>query len=142
MFNRRIRILSGLLIAFIIVNFYGRLSKTPFISPIQANNFKNLLSNIKFNPNSLVKFFTIKFDSKETELVSRLDNKNNSFSLTPIVQPSPTHFALRASRSRPQQHYTQQTKLYLQPKFPLPFLNQLKFPNQPKFRLPPRLLLT
>jgi len=92
MSSQRIRILSSLLVAFIIVNLYGRLSKTPFISPVQANNIKSLLSSIKFNPNSLIKLFTIKFESKpkETELVSRLDNRNNSFSLTPIVQPSPT----------------------------------------------------
>jgi hypothetical protein len=88
MFNYRIRIFSSLLIAFIFINLYGRLSTTPFISPIQAENVKNLLSNIKFNPNSLVKFFTIKFDSKNDELVSRLDNRNNSFSLTPVPQTS------------------------------------------------------
>lgn len=87
MFNHRIRILSSLLIAFIIVNFYGRLSKTPFITPTQASNIKGLLSNIKFNPNSLVKFFTIKFDSKDTELVSRLDDRKNSFNL-PTIPPS------------------------------------------------------
>ncbi|MEK7597329.1 MAG: hypothetical protein AAB441_01645 [Patescibacteria group bacterium] len=86
MFNHRIRILSSLLIAFIIINLYGRLSKTPFISPIQAENIKNLLSNIKFNPNSLVKFFTIKFDSKEPELVSRLDKPNNSFIFPTVNQ--------------------------------------------------------
>jgi len=86
MFNHRIRILSSLLIAFIIVNFYGRLSKTPFISEAQADNIKGLLSNIKFDPNSLVKFFTIKFDSKDTELVSRLEDRENSFNLTPIPQ--------------------------------------------------------
>lgn len=87
MFNHRIRILSSLLVAFIIINFYGHLSKTPFISPAQADNIKNLLSNIKFNPNSLTKFFTIKFDSKEPELVSRLDDRKNSFNL-PTVPPS------------------------------------------------------
>jgi len=93
MINHRIRILSSLLIAFIIVNFYGRLSKTPFITPTQASNIKGLLTNIKFDPNSLVKFFTIKLDSKETELVNRLDDRKNSFDLTPIPQslsPTPT----------------------------------------------------
>ncbi len=93
MINHRIRILSSLLIAFIIVNFYGRLSKTPFITPTQASNIKGLLTNIKFNPNSLVKFFTIKFDSKDAELVSRIDDRKNSFDLTPIPQslsPTPT----------------------------------------------------
>lgn len=89
MVNNRIRILSSLLIAFIIVNFYGRFSKTPFITPIQAENMKNLLSNIKFDPNSLVRLFTIKFDSKDPELVSRLD-RDNSFNLPAVDQPPVT----------------------------------------------------
>ena len=37
MSNHRIRILSSLLIAFIIINLYGRLSKTPFISTDVGN---------------------------------------------------------------------------------------------------------
>jgi len=80
------RVFLSIILSLVIVFFVVPIFATP-------GKIKNLLSSIKFNPNSLVKLFTIKFEStkpKETELVSRLDNRNNSFSLTPIIQPSPT----------------------------------------------------
>jgi hypothetical protein len=81
-FARNYRIFLSIILSLIVVFFIIPIFATP-------GRIKNLLSNIKFNPNSLVKFFTIKFDSKNDELVSRLDNRNNSFSLTPVPQMSP-----------------------------------------------------
>ncbi|MEK7522252.1 MAG: hypothetical protein AAB569_01615 [Patescibacteria group bacterium] len=79
MFNHRIRIFSSLLIAFIIVNLYGRLSTTPFISPIEADNIKNLLSSLKFNPNSITRLFTIDFGlTNNNSTIKQLNNQNNA----------------------------------------------------------------
>ncbi|MEK7597330.1 MAG: hypothetical protein AAB441_01650 [Patescibacteria group bacterium] len=73
------RVFLSIILSLMIVLFVIPIFSTP-------NKIKNLLSNIKFNPNSLTKLFTIKFDSKDPELVSRLDDRKNSFNLTPISQ--------------------------------------------------------
>ena len=72
MINHRIRILSSLLLAFIVVNIYGNLT-----------GIKNTLANFKFP--------ALKFNLKNNNEVFRpLSNVNYSFSLPAISQPSPT----------------------------------------------------
>lgn len=67
MLNHRLRLLSSMLVAFLLVSLYGRLSTGPLISPIQADRIKNLLSNLKFNPNSLTRIFTINFNPNDNQ---------------------------------------------------------------------------
>ena len=87
MLNHRIRILSSLLLAFIIVNIYGRLTNPSFISPIQADSIKNLLSSIKFNPSSLTKFFTLNISFPENNNLIPLQNKNEGLIFTRTFPP-------------------------------------------------------
>ncbi len=90
MLNHRIRILSSLLIAFIIVNLYGRLSTGPLISPIQADNIKNLLSNIKFPILNLTKLFTLQLNPSDNNLADKQFNQPNSSVEFSSVSPVPT----------------------------------------------------
>ena len=102
MLNHRIRILSSLLLAFIIVNIYGRLSSNEFVFPIQADSIKNLLSSIKFNPSSLTKFFTLNISFPENNNLIPQQQQNNDGSnffqaFSPLTQffgsfdPPPTN---------------------------------------------------
>lgn len=83
MFNHRIRIASSLLIAFLMVTFYGKISTTPFISPIEADSIKNLLSNIKFPSIDLSHIFTLKINPEDNNLaVKQSDNSEGSINFT------------------------------------------------------------
>ncbi len=92
--NTRLRIFISLIVAFIIVNLYGRISSSPFISPIKANNIKGLLSNLKFPRISLIKLFTLQYSPGSSETNGQVDNGNNSFNLpTAIPQPTDIDYA-------------------------------------------------
>lgn len=90
MFNHRIRIFSSLLISFIIINLYGRLSTTPFVSPIEADNIKNLLSSLKFNPNSIMRLFTIDFGLTNSNTTMRQFNNPDGSINYNYISPIPT----------------------------------------------------
>lgn len=93
MLNHRIRILSSLLVAFIIVNLYGRLSTGPLISPIQADNIKGLLSHIKFPTLNLTKLFTLQFNPDNNLTPVRptgFEEQVVNFNL-PTVEPQATN---------------------------------------------------
>lgn len=61
MLTHRLKILASMLIAIILVEGYTYFSQNPTVIPIQAENIKGLLANIKFNPVSLTRLFTLKF---------------------------------------------------------------------------------
>lgn len=86
--NINLKIIISLITAFIIVNFYNHLSKTPFIFPAQAENIKGLLSNLKFPSYNLTKLFTLKYNPANTKSVDKTD-KNYSFNL-PTAPITPT----------------------------------------------------
>lgn len=97
--NHNLRIIISLTIAFLVVNLYSRISSSPFITQIQAENIKGLLLNLRFPTFNLTKLFTLKYNSSNTKSVDKTD-KNYSFNLptapiTPVVsnstyfQPSP-----------------------------------------------------
>lgn len=83
--NIRIRILASLIVAFLVVSMYGKLSSTPFISPIQADSIKGLLTNIKFPSLNLTKLFTLRFNPDDGTINN--PNENVDF-LTPVPQPT------------------------------------------------------
>ncbi|MFA6532416.1 MAG: hypothetical protein WCT22_00285 [Patescibacteria group bacterium] len=61
MLTQRIKILASMLIAFILVEGYTFFSQNPNVIPTQAENIKGLLSNLKFNPSSFTRLFTLNF---------------------------------------------------------------------------------
>lgn len=61
MLTHRLKILASMLIAIILVEGYTYFSQNPTVIPIQAENIKGLLANIKFNPASLTRLFTLQF---------------------------------------------------------------------------------
>lgn len=63
MLTQRLKILTALVISFILVEGYAYFSQNPTVVPIQAENIKNLLANIKFSPASLTRLFTLKLSN-------------------------------------------------------------------------------
>ena len=61
MLTHRLKILASILIALILVEGYTYFSQNPTVIPIQVENIKGLLSNLKFNPGSLTRLFTLQF---------------------------------------------------------------------------------
>ena len=61
MLTHRLKILTSMLIALVLVQGYAFFSQNPTVIPTQAENIKGLLSNLKFNPSSLTRLFTLNF---------------------------------------------------------------------------------
>lgn len=84
-----------MLIALILVEGYTYFSQNPGIIPAQADNIKGLLANLKFNPASFTRLFTLNF-SKDNELKpAQQNNENYNFNqITPIpidrLYPTPS----------------------------------------------------
>jgi len=90
MFNQRFKIIVSLIVAFFVVSAYGKLSSTPFITPIQADNIKGLLTNIKFPKLNLTKLFSLQINPNSIDNQPSITNNSpNSFSL-PSLPPQPT----------------------------------------------------
>lgn len=87
MFNHRLRILASLIVAFLVVLMYGRLTSSPFITPDQADNIKELLSNIKFPKLNLTRLFTPHFNFNDGTINS--PNQNVDFITTAPVKSLP-----------------------------------------------------
>jgi hypothetical protein len=85
--NHRIRIFFSLIVAFLVVFLYGKITSTPYVSPTQSNSIKNMLSKLKFPRINLTKLFTLRFNPGENEINS--PNQNVDF-ITPPPLPSPT----------------------------------------------------
>lgn len=93
MHSHRLRIFVSIIIAFIFVNLYGRLTTGPI---------ENIFSGLKFNPSSLTKLFTINFSPRNDNLpLVRLNGGSSSFDLIAIssvptevpeeiISPTPT----------------------------------------------------
>lgn len=92
--KHQIKIVISLTFAFLIVSLYGRLSSTPFISSIQAENIKGLLANIKFPKFNLTKLFTLQYNPDNNPINNSNLNKNyinlSPQQIQPTSQPTPT----------------------------------------------------
>ena len=105
-----------------------------FVIPIFStpNKIKNLLSNIKFNPNSLTKLFTIniRFKSIPNLKPLGLNITKNAFNLTPISPDNTSTGRTNESIALDaQQHYTQQTN-YISNKNPYKNTDQSTHPTK------------
>lgn len=124
--NHNLRIIISLTIAFLVVNLYGRISSSPFITQIQAENIKGILSNIKFLTMSLNKTFTLKINPQIDN--HPVNNNQSSFKLTPIptkltnlnyVQPSTMPTIGLSPTSNPHSElFNISTPTYITPKIP------------------------
>jgi hypothetical protein len=76
MISHRLKILASILIAFILVEGYVYLSQNPTVVPTQAQNFKEMLSNLKFNPASLTRLFTLQFSDDKN--LAQINNGSTS----------------------------------------------------------------
>ena len=87
MFNHRLRIFASLLVAFLIVHLYGRISTTPFVQ-------KNLLSSLKFPTLDFTKLFTLQYNPGNNEAPLRPSGSEGqaiNFNLPTVSQnASPT----------------------------------------------------
>lgn len=104
MLNHRLRILASLLVAFLVVNLYGRISTTPFVQVNVTERAKNLLSNLKFPTLNLTKLFTLQFNPGNNEAVNQWNNEsNNSFNFPTNgpIQPIPTSPAVVLTKAGP-----------------------------------------
>ena len=111
MLHHRVRILASIIVAFLVVAVYGKLTSTPFISTAQADNIKGLLSNIKFPKLNLTKLFTLRLNQDDGNINQSSGNVDfinnppsptkevtNSFQPTPI---SPTVVPLSGTKAGP-----------------------------------------
>ena len=113
MLTHRLKILTSMIIALILVQGYTFFSQNPAVIPTQAENIKGLLSNLKFNPSSLTRLFTLNFaDSPLTNPPTSPVN-NNPFNYptsdpnrptpgdTGLINQTPTPYHLQPTTSSP-----------------------------------------
>lgn len=82
------KIIISLVISFLLTNLYSRISKTPFISPIQAENIKVLLSNLRFPTYNLTKIFTLKYNPSNTKSIDKTDEDYSFNFPTALITPT------------------------------------------------------
>ena len=90
MLNHRLKILASMIIALIVVQGYAYFSQNPTVIPTQAENIKGLLSNLKFNPSSLTRLFTLNFADRSLTNPPTSPVNNNSFNYPTIDPNRPT----------------------------------------------------
>ena len=121
MFNHRLRIFASLVVAFIVVNMFGRLSSTPFVNQnllsrlrVPSLNFTNLLTP-QFNSNdqpgtatNKSAFFTLPTAASQPAGANQSQPTLTSFNnLTPGVRLSPTPTPRPTSKLTPTKSPTQ-----------------------------------
>jgi hypothetical protein len=80
--KQNLKILVSMIVAFLVVILYGRLSN--------GGNVKNIFSGLKFNPSSLTKLFTLNFNVRNDNLPLVRQNGGSSYFDLSVISSTPT----------------------------------------------------